>query len=132
MTRVSHVSIYLYLSIFVYFRNATEELKDIPVTINDFDKLVEACIKEESPLLEDVKHEIRDGKDSSISRSRVHTHQGNVGETYFFFQGQRIVREFMICQGNMKYCQNIRALSRNFTFQSCKSLDVWSWCTFHA
>ena len=49
--------------IYFSFRNATEELKDIPVTINDFDKLVEAaCVKEESPLLDDVKHEIRDGR----------------------------------------------------------------------
>ena len=44
------------------FRNATEELKDVPVTINDFDRLVEACVKEESPILDDIKHEIRDGR----------------------------------------------------------------------
>lgn len=40
--------------------NATEELKDVPVTINDFDRLVEACVKEESPILDDIKNEIRD------------------------------------------------------------------------
>ena len=52
---------YLY-TVMSDFRNATEELKDVPVTINDFDRLVEACVKEESPILDDIKHEIRDGR----------------------------------------------------------------------
>ena len=38
----------------------------------------------------------------------------------------------MICQGKMKLSQNVRKVSGNFTFQSCKSLDVWSWSIFLA
>ena len=38
-----------------------------------------------------------------------HTRQGNVREFFSsIFQGQGIVRNFMICQGKMKFCQNIR------------------------
>ena len=55
----------------------------------------------------------------------VHMRQGNL----IFFKVRELSGNFMICQGNMKYCQNITELSGNFTFQSCKSLDVWSWCT---
>ena len=36
----------------------------------------------------------------------------------------------MTCQEKMKFCQNVTEMSGNFTFHSCKSLDVWSWCTF--
>ena len=62
LSRVYNVCLKISLWSFVFvFRNATEELKDIPVTINDFDKLVEACVKEESPILEDIRHEMRDG-----------------------------------------------------------------------
>ena len=34
--------------------------------------------------------------------------------------------KFIICQGNMKYCQNIKELSGNLKFQSCKNLDLSS------
>ena len=48
--------------------------------------------------------------------TRVHTHQGNVREI-FFFQSQGIVREFYNVSGKMKCCKNIREMSGNFTFQ---------------
>ena len=44
------------------------------------------------------------------------------------FQGQGIVREFYDLSGKMKFCQNVKEMSGNLTFQSYKSLyvDVWS------
>ena len=58
-----------------------------------------------------------------------YTRQGNVREIKFF-QGQGIVREFYDLSGNNKMLSDIREMSGNFTFQSSKSLDVWSGCCF--
>ena len=52
--------------------------------------------------------------------------QRNARETYFFFQGQGIVKGFYDLSGKMKFCQNVREMSGSFTFQSCKSLDILS------
>ena len=57
--------------------------------------------------------------------------QGNVREIKKN-QGQGIVREFYDLSVKNEFCQNIREMSGNFTFQSCKNLDVWSWCTILA
>ena len=60
----------------------------------------------------------------SVIFNRVHTRQGNL---IFSWSGN--------CQGiswSVRDRWNLVKMSGNFTFQSCKSLDVWSWCTFLA
>ena len=41
---------------------------------------------------------------------RVHTHQG----IFYFFKVRELSGNFMMCQGKMKFCQNVRELSGNF------------------
>ena len=41
----------------------------------------------------------------------VHTYQRNVREINFSRSGNSVM-----CQGKMKFCKNIREMSRNFTF----------------
>ena len=42
--------------------------------------------------------------------SRVHTRQGNLK----FFKVRELSGNFIICQGKMNFCQNVREMSGNF------------------
>ena len=44
---------------------------------------------------------------------RVHTCQGNL----FFFKVRELSGNYVMCQGKMKFCKNVREMSGNFTFQ---------------
>ena len=36
----------------------------------------------------------------------------------FFFKVRKLSGNFVMCQGKMKFCKNVREMSGNFTFQT--------------
>ena len=44
-------------------------------------------------------------------------HAREMAGKFGFFQGQGIVRNYVMCQKRMKFCKNIREMSENSTFQ---------------
>ena len=50
---------------------------------------------------------------SSLCSYRVHACQGNLN----FFKVRELSGNSVMCQGKIKFCKNVREMSRNFTFQ---------------